>query len=415
VALYGYPRLTSPAIDRLARRAAVFTNAITQAPYTKAAIASLMSGLSPAAHKTVTASVPLDETMTGHLKSTPPQTDCLPSDIVTLAETLRSSGYQTVGMTANPFLIAPFGFAQGFDTFEFLPGPDFAGADRLVDRALAAVGAAGPAPVFLWIHLMEPHSPYVPPGWTANMFPPSGPSHPIPADVNIPPWLLPGSPRDLRPYQSNYDDEIAAADVAVDVLLRGFGVLRDASNTVTVVTADHGEQFLDHGGFEHNDTLYDELIRIPLIIQIPEAASVTVNAQVQLLDLYSTLAALANAEVPDGTEGRDLTPFVLGRAGSDASEPAFAENGALTAVRVDGWKLIRRKSDGGQVLFNLKTDPHEQRDIAASAPARVASLGTLLDRHTAASEVRGRRIRSTGVAVDREILEQLRALGYTGK
>jgi len=82
---------------------------------------------------------------------------------------------------------------------------------------------------------------------------------------------------------------------------------------------------------------------------------------------------------------------------------------------VDEWKLIRRKGDGGEALFDLKNDPGERRDLAASAPGRIASLGALLGKHTAAAEARGRRIKSTGVAVDPEVLEQLRALGYTGK
>jgi arylsulfatase A-like enzyme len=414
LALSGYPQLTSPLIDTVGRHAVVFTNTITQAPYTKAAIASLMSGLSPTAHKTVTASVPFNETMTGSLTTKPLSTDVLPSDIVTLAEGLKAAGYHTVGFTANPFLIAPFGFAQGFDTFEFLPGGEFAAADRLVQDALDAVQQSGPAPVFLWLHLMEPHSPYVPPFWTANMFHVDGIPQPIPQGIPIPPWLIPGSPRDLRAYRTNYDDEIAAADVAVDVLLRGFGELRDADNTVTVITADHGEQFLDHGGFEHNDTLYDELIHVPLIIKAPRVNAAIVDTQVELLDLYPTLLTFGRADVPTDHEGRDLGPLLRPGNQSKTSRPAYSEiYGVMSSVRADGWKLIRR-ADGFEQLFDLRRDPAERENLATTDRKQAALLEAQLDAHASAANERGHRITSHAVPVDPETVDRLRALGYAG-
>ena len=135
---YGYQQFTSPAIDAFSRHAVRFTNAIAQAPYTKASVASIMTGQYPSAHKTVTASVPFPETMTGHPTTVPISTDVLPSSMTTLAHVLRQAGYRTLGFTANPFLIEPFGFAQGFDRFRFYPGSDFASSDRLVADAIDA-------------------------------------------------------------------------------------------------------------------------------------------------------------------------------------------------------------------------------------------------------------------------------------
>jgi arylsulfatase A-like enzyme len=165
VSAYGYRRLTTPAIDRRAARGVVFSNAITQAPYTKAAIASLMSGLYPSSHKTVTATVPYSEAMSGRPATAPISTDVLPSGITTLAEALHDGGYRTLGFTANPFLIDAFGFGQGFERFQFYPGAEFATVDRLVDGALAGLRDSDRRPLFLWVHVMEPHSPYVPPAW----------------------------------------------------------------------------------------------------------------------------------------------------------------------------------------------------------------------------------------------------------
>jgi arylsulfatase A-like enzyme len=412
VAAYGYRRPTSPALDRLATQSIVFTNAITQAPYTKAAVASLMSGLYPASHKTVTVSVPFVETMTGVITTPPPRTDVLPSSIVTLAETLHDAGYQTLAFTANPFLIAPFGFAQGFDRFEFFPGSDFADGSHVVDAALKALENEGPSPVFLWLHLMEPHSPYVPPPWTRGLFPLEGRPQPLPPGLSIPPWLIPGSPRDLRSYEASYDEDVAAADVAVDVFLRDYSELRDASDTVVVVTADHGEEFLDHGGWEHNSTLYEELIRVPLLVRAPGVAASVIQDPVQLIDLYPTLVELGRAVQPS-----DLPGHVLPGVSADA-EPevaAFAENpGAQYAVRTADWKLIMW-ADGRQALFDLRHDRRERHDVAMEQPATVERLRRTMNQFIARAVSRGSRVGPETAPVDPRVLEQLKSLGYLGR
>lgn len=405
---YGYARATTRTIDRLSERSVVFTDAIAQAPYTKASIASLMTGLYPSAHKAITTVTPFVETMSGHAVPAA-RTDVLSSRIVTLAEGLHDSGYRTLGFTANPVLSSAFGFGQGFDVFRFFPGQDFATADRIVNEALLAVDASDAKPIFLWLHLMEPHSPYAPPPLTSGMFPPVGRTQPIPATTSIPFWLLPGSPRDLRLYESAYDEEIAAADAAIDVLLRELADLRNPTSTVVVVTADHGEQFLEHGGWEHSDTLYDELIRVPLVIHLPDVPSRVVQSQIQLIDLYPTLLELAGADVPGDQAGRTLNPALHG---AQRSEPALSEiANAQYAIRADGWKLIAW-ADGRQALFDLRTDPREQRDVASAAPARVAALRATMDRCLAAALARGRTIDSEAAPVDARLLERLRGLGY---
>jgi arylsulfatase len=412
VSAYGYKRLTTPAVDRIARRGVLFTKAMTQAPYTKAAIASLMSGLYPTTHKTVTATVPYSETMTGHPATKPVSTDVLPSTIATLPEELRDAGYRTLGFTANPFLIETFGFAQGFDVFRFFPGADFATADRLVEEALSAVDGSDARPLFLWVHVMEPHSPYVPPRWADDMFELEGSPQLIPDIRAVPHWLVPGTPDDLRLYERRYDQEIAAADVAVDTLIRGFAQLRDGTNTVTVITADHGEQFFDHGGFEHNTTLYEELIHIPLIVTAPKLAPRVVETPVELLDLYPTLLGFAGLEPEQEVPGRDLSRV---SADGGTARPAFAENaGALNAVRLDDWKLIRH-ANGREELYNLRTDPRERHNLASTERERGAQLRSILSGHVAAAADRAKAIGAERAPVSRQMLERLRALGYVGQ
>jgi arylsulfatase A-like enzyme len=410
---YGYARLTSPLIDEFARSAVRFTDAIAQAPYTKASVASIMTGEYPSTHKTVTATVPFSETMTGALTSTPAVTDVLPSRLPTLAEVLHKGGYRTLGFTANPFLIAPFGFARGFEAFEFFPGADFAGGARLVAEAVQQVEADDTHPLFLWVHLMEPHSPYTPPPETAGTFRPAGPPQPIAPAVPIPEWLLPGSPRDLRQYVAAYDNEISAADVAVDSLLRQLGQSRRLANAVTVLTADHGEQFLDHGGWEHSTTLYEELIRVPLVIKAPFMAPGVVSGQVELIDLMPTLLQYAALQPPSGIPGRSLAA-ALRQRGDDA-RPAYSEiAGTKYAVRLDGWKLIA-SVDGQRELFDLRHDPREKHDLAATERARADRLQRMIDRNLAASIERGRAIPAETAPIAPEIERRLRALGYLGR
>lgn len=409
---YGYRRFTSPAIDRIAARGRVFTNATTQAPYTKAAVASLMSGLYPSAHKTITVTVAIDDAMTGRPTTATPSTDVLPSGITTLAEALHGSGYRTLGFTANPFLIDAFGFGQGFDVFEFYPGGEFATVDRLIDGAVAAVQQSGGGPVFLWVHMMEPHSPYDPPAWADDLFALEGTPRLIPDLTAVPPWLERGTPPDLRIYERDYDSEIAVADAGVGTLLRAFSQARGGAAPLTVITADHGEQFLEHGGFEHNTTLYEELIRVPLIVSGPGLGAGIVDTPVELIDLFPTLLKLSGSGAAIDLPGRDLQE-VISAAGS--ARPVYAENQKLqSSVRLDDWKLIRYRN-GREELFNLRSDPREQRDRRGDEPERAAELRALLASHAAAAAERGKLIESAHAPVDPGVLDRLRALGYLGR
>jgi arylsulfatase A-like enzyme len=409
LSLYGYRKLTSPVLDEFAGHAAVFTNAITQAPYTKAAIASLMSGLYPTSHQAVTTTIPFPETMTGHLTTRPMATDVLAPSITTLAEAFHGEGYKTFGYTANPFLLASFGFDQGFDHYQFFPGGDFAQATQVTDQALADIRQAGGRPIFLWLHLMEPHSPYAPPPLTRDMFPPQGNAELIPGDRPPPSWLLQGSPPDLRAYVGRYDEEIAAADVAVRELIRNLAELRPLRSPIVVITSDHGEEFLDHGGWEHGRTLHDELIRVPLVVAAPGAEGRRIDSQVQLIDLYPTLLELAGVALPTTVAGVSFVDRLHGRG---EPEPAFSElpNSAY-AVRWNGWKCIVF-ADRHTELYDLRTDPQEQHNVASAEASRASTMVRLVDRHLADAIKRGETIEQRTVPIDSNTLEQLRSLGY---
>jgi arylsulfatase A-like enzyme len=251
-----------------------------------------MTGLYPTAHKTFTVSASVAGAMDGDVEGLLPMTDVLPPSITTLAEAFPARGYATAAFTSNPFLVSTFGFAQGFDRFEYVGGDGFARAQQVLTPALRVV-EAHTKPLFLWVHLMEPHSPYTPDEAFRRELPPLRPSRPIPPEVSVPPYLAHDASQDARYYESLYDEEIRTVDAALGPFLDALRARPAWRRTAIVLTADHGEQFVEHGGLEHNTSLYDELIRVPLIMRIPGFAPRYIEAQAQLVDLLPTLAALA--------------------------------------------------------------------------------------------------------------------------
>jgi arylsulfatase A-like enzyme len=405
--VYGYQRPTSPRIDAFARESIVIDDAIAQAPYTKASIASLMTGLYPSAHKTFTVSSAVADAMDGDVDGSLPITDVLQPDLTTLAEALKARGYATAAFTTNPFLIADFGFSQGFDRFEFVAGDGFAPAEDVLDPALQVI-ASSAKPLFVWMHVMEPHSPYAPRAAMAKLLPPLAPPRLIPDEVTVPPYLADSASRDVRYYESLYDAEIRSVDAAIGNFLDALRERPAWRNTAVVITADHGEEFLDHGGLEHNTTLYDEMIRVPLIVRIPWLAPRYVAAQAQLVDLMPTLAALAGAPLTEPIHGRDLRPLLRGETA--APVPAFAERvGEQVAVRTRDWKLIAGPRDGRE-LYALTRDPREQHTLAL--PRRLVEMEAIMRRLLGEAVSAGKRVDGESTPIDPDVRQRLEALGY---
>jgi choline-sulfatase len=410
---YGYSRPTSPAIDAMAAEGVVVRDHIAQAPYTKASMASLFSGLFPTAHKAFTTSRHASEIMSAEASSTLPYTDVLEPQVTTLAERLASAGYHTVGLMTNPVLLGAFGFDQGFARYEFLsrPGTEFAPARDVVRAALAALDVRPKEqPMFLWVHLMEPHSPYSPPDDLLRLFPVLAPSRPI-DPAAIPAWVRIGESTDVNRYLAHYDADIRSADDALGEFFAGLKTRGVWDAGVVVVTSDHGEEFSDHGGMEHNHTLYDEMLRVPLVVKGPGLTPGVVEAQTQAVDLLPTLAFLAGRPVePDEVQGLNIWPLLQRRG---RAEPyAYAEIvGRRFALRTREWKLIS-SLQGGRQLFDLRRDPQERENLARETPAVVAQLENTLARIVAASVQAGEHIQGRYAPIPAAVLDRLRSLGY---
>ena len=352
--VYGYPRETSPRLDAFARDAVVFENAYSPSSWTRPATASLLTGLSPGRHGA-----------TGRV-------DVLPDEVRLLSEHFQEAGYRTLGLVTNPNVIPLWGFDQGFDLFEDVDSRSRgASADVLMDRVLEQLDALPPdTPFFLYVHALDPHEPYEPP----------------------PDWAQPfegGGRRDV----ALYDGEIAFGDYHFGRLLDRLRARGQYEEALVVFVSDHGEEFEEHGGTGHGHALFEESVRIPLLVKLPgnERAGARVSGIATLMDVAPTVLAALGRPVPADLDGVDLLSDPSATRGE---RPLFLDleldwhrgrTDIVRGVRVGDRKYLRRmRPVEGELLFDLASDPGETADLRESSPEEAAELAALLDAHTAA-------------------------------
>ncbi|HET9225470.1 MAG TPA: sulfatase, partial [Thermoanaerobaculia bacterium] len=338
VTAYGYTRNTTPEIQRrLADPGAVVEEAYSQAPWTLPSVVSFLTGRYP-----------------GELLSPEMSSFGIPDGIEPLAERMARLGYQTAGFVANPTLHAGAGFDRGFRTY-FAPPADILWmqkhADDLNAHAIPWLKASQDRPFFAYVHYIDPHDPYRNP----DMEPfggraPFQPGYEGPVDGG---WIhgiytgelqLPDPPRDVHYIKALYDSEVSYVDRHIGELLAALDP-EVLSNTLVVLTADHGEELFDHGGWKHGQSLYEEQIHVPLIFRWDGhiKPGTRLPGTVRLVDLVPTLAAAVGMEPDPDWDGIDLLPALTGK-GSLPRKPAFAQHlssGPLRAAAVlNGRKLI---------------------------------------------------------------------------
>ena len=430
VSAYGYDRATTPHIDALARDGVLFENTVSQAPWTSASVASLLTGLYPSVHGLDSGaqweSVPSSSPLPFVIQRT------LNPSVRTLAQVLHARGYQTAAFISNVYLNAAFGFARGFDVYDD-DHADYSG-DVLsrkrrgdeTNRRVARWLAAGPKePFFLLVHYNDPHWPYDPPSpygaeWVAGYRGPLTPHH-TGAVVETEGRPVRDLDRDsLRYLVGLYDGEIRFADANAGALfehLRSAGLRRPL---LTVLTADHGEEFLDHGSMSHGYTLYDEQIRVPLVMSLPGRLPVTrVRSQVELIDVMPTLLDLVGLGSTADTQGTSLVELMRGTT-SHGPGNAFSEaplRGTLRSVRTEaGWKLVEDVGRGRRQLFDLARDPRELLNLSAHESRTLAVLRRRIGRWVGTSEEQRAALGLDGTAhaavVDEATRQRLEQLGY---
>jgi arylsulfatase A-like enzyme/HEAT repeat protein len=331
VGAYGYPRNTTPHLDQLAAEGTRFSRVYSQAPHTSFSVSSMLTS-----------------------KYFPTMARLAPGERHdTIASVLRNYGWRTAAFYPPAVFFIDSNklktFAETNFDFEYVKF-EFIDAQRRVDQLLAYYDTVKPNRSFVWVHFFEPHEPYV----AHDGFPFGS------GDVD------------------RYDSEIAYTDAAVGRLVKEVRARRPG--TIVIVAADHGEEFDEHGGRYHGSSLYEEQLRIPLIISIPGLPPRVIDGQVELLDMTPTVLNLLDISVPVRMRGTDLGPWLatppapLGRL-----PPAFAELEDKRMVSVAGEKLICDMRLGFCAYYDLTTDPHERHNLAEERPARVAYLHGLLD------------------------------------
>ena len=277
---YGYERNTSPAIDQLAQEGVVFENAYSASTFTGEAVSALFTGRPPA----------MDSTGLGWTARPTPQNENFP-------KLLESAGYKT-GIFSSSFVMRFRGFYDSFQEAELLPGVEITtkSEEQVTDAALEFAKHYQNETTFQYIHYYAPHAPYDPPEASLEAF---GPDRDVldPTEERHPSALVAQGmtatdPR-LSELQKHYDAEIAFVDQNIERYLKGLRELGLLSKTIVVLLSDHGEEFMEHGGADHAWTLYNETLRIPMIIRAPELLKAQhIQDPVSICDVMPTLLRL---------------------------------------------------------------------------------------------------------------------------
>ena len=375
---YGYGKIETPTIDRIAQSGVLFEKGVTQTPLTPPSHASIFTGLNPPTHKVRN---------TGGFVLSP--------STPTLASLLQQKGWDTGAFISSAVLKKRFGFDHGFAVYDDrMPQPGSAqgfleDAERragdTVDHAVQWLDSRGDKPFFLWVHLYDPHTPYDPP-----------------------------SPFREQYKDRLYDGEIAYADRELGRLMEHLWHKSAPEKTLVAVLSDHGESLGEHGEFSHGVFLYDSTLRIAFLLSGPGVpAGLRVPQQARTIDLLPTILELTGVPASPGLEGASLVPFFSGKSAPTAV--SYAETlypkinlgwAELRAIRTNQWKYIRAPRPE---LYDLSRDPGEANNVLSEHPSEVRKLEAKLAAVTGPADSE----KVETIPMDEHTLAQLKSLGYT--
>ncbi len=401
------PSLT-PNIDRFAKDAYVFTYCRSQASWTSPSLGTLHTGQYPMVHY-ATADRPLGTSQP------------------TLAEILRDAGYDTRAVVANRLCHRGSGLARGFDDYLYWDQNELVCKsgyyetyfyyleNRIYEKRNTRVGVKDNhttvitdhlvrilsekrrRPLFLWTHYLDPHCPYSPP-----------PEYVAAADRRLIDRFAHGDKKRADVLERMYDGEIRYVD---DELARVFAVTPE--DALVVISSDHGEEFWEHGRYDHGKTLYEEVIRVPLVVRYPDGVGGVSDAPVGLVDFAPSILSYLGFDAPPSTQGRDIR---VAARGGEMDTAAFAGSSMLKGQRrycviYKGRKLIvGHWEDWSKAeYFNLVTDAGEQDPIGLFDPSRV-KLEDLLRAWMEGNLEFSKQFERAGVS--NAVRDQMRAVGY---
>lgn len=385
---YGSRAGITPEIDKFTRGAVRFEKAFSHAPWTLPSIASLFTSRYPLQHRAG-----------GRLGAF----RILSDKAVTIGEVFQRAGITTGAITNVILLTETFGMSQGFDTIDAaVPRDNFLlrRAGSTTQAALRWLEKHNRRQFFFFVHYFDPHLTYDPPQPFRRRL-----ADAKDADSND---FIFGTKRDmfdLRSGQANitletivrleklYNGEVAYVDYEIGKLLSGISKLGLDENTIVIITSDHGEEFGEHGGFEHGHTLYNELLYVPLIIRVPGLThpqiktatasdeDASIQTTVRQIDIAPTLCELAGIASEPAFVGRSLVDLLKGKQEED--RPVLSEGNMWgpsgISWRRDDFKLIQQPSTRSFLLFDINTDPAEQHNLASKMQEICTKMARDLD------------------------------------
>lgn len=362
---YGYVRPTTPVIDAIAKKSSRFDDAVTSGVGTPSALSALFTSRHPLFADGAEGRWDALWGMERFLE--PGDTNYgIPRPLVPLAEYLQMNGFATGGFAPNPYLFSELGFGRGFDqydNFRDIEWNAYPTAPIVLGRALEWLDKNHRGRFFLFAHFMDAHAPWR--GGTVRGDPFFRPRPGVdPARVSsayIGEGAREAKRATLRDAIDLYDDGLWTIDAQVGILM---GYLREtglADGTAVFVMSDHGEELMEHGDTFHRGTVFEELLRIPLIIDIPGDPYLDTCGMARTIDVYPTIVDLVGLLPPDGLEGVSLF--------SPSRQPdAYVETRKYRALRTGTLKLIVERETGRCTLYDLASDPRESRDIISEEP-----------------------------------------------
>jgi len=410
---YGYARDTSPNIDRFASDSLLFENAWANSSWTKPSVGSILTSLFPHQHGAVYWS------------------SVLAHNRMTITEILKNLGYRTYGVQTNPVLSKAHGFNQGFDYYEQI---DLARGEKITKEFSRWLKANPGRPFFAYLHYYDTHVPYNAPkafgekfGVNSYQLFKAGEFKTI--DVRLL-NLLDLSDEDKKSLINLYDAGVNYVDYNFKCILDSLDEMSILDKTIIVFTSDHGEEFWEHGNYEHGHTLYEELLRVPLIIGYPgKVRGERIKSNVQLVDILPIIMQLSGNSInKNDTEGLNLTEII-----SNKQEVIFAEGILLgdykRAIIKSNWKLIENsgyvnqdtlelygdltryvipKYKFGYELYDLQNDPGENKNLVEQKNKEFIKLRARMRHYKVTPENFNK---ETKIERNKK-LEDLKSLGY---
>jgi arylsulfatase A-like enzyme len=394
VGVHGYAEPTTPRLDALARGGILCDDAVSTSSWTLPAHLSMLTSVDPGAHGGTDMSH-------GYNRRVP-----------TLASMMRKAGFATQAVTSHLYVSAVYGLDDGFDNLDFHQDRR---AAEVADRAIEILDRVGDRPFFLFLHLYDPHWHYDPPEAQRRLFdqPYTGTLTGIWQDFSKRDRAT-VTAADLDHLLALYDGEIRYADDEIGRVLDHLKARGLDRGTLVVVTSDHGEEFLEHGSWEHQKTLYEEVIRVPLVVNGPGVTPRREAAQTSLLDVMPTILAWAGLPASPAQRGRSLLGPVGERESYGETDHTIDQTRKLfLRAGATRWKAILSLGPEGEMRrcewYDLASDPRESEDAAVPLAFADAVRARAIQRWRDARERGGA---GPAVQLTPEQRERLRALGY---